>query len=321
MAEADTAAAAPSEMAPAPETEADSPGQLSGSSVPQAAVWQLDFCSRPVLDERGKKQWELIICDETREFEFVQFFSNNQINSTKLAAVLRELIEQPGAKKPERVKFFRGQMQTIITRALIDLDIKPIPSRRCFTLLSWLRERVESTYPQMEGYSTKVAGPLAPEVGAPRELPDALRGEAWQFVQLPLNTLQEELCLTQEGKIFGATFDLKAIGVDLPEDTMIPGIAVYSRRAEAVAAWTSGVELSAVVADAERACLLLEAGVADRYQYGRYRRTPESTAEARAWEEAKTTVRGLHFLVIQADEDAEESSGLWFLQEQSSVPV
>ncbi len=52
--------------------------------MPQAAVWQLDFCSRPVLDERGKKKWELIICDERRRFEFARFFSNNQINSTQV---------------------------------------------------------------------------------------------------------------------------------------------------------------------------------------------------------------------------------------------
>lgn len=58
------------------------------------------------------------------------------IFESQLTAVLSELIEQPGAQKPERVKFFRGQMQTIITRALTELDIKPVPSRRCFTLLS-----------------------------------------------------------------------------------------------------------------------------------------------------------------------------------------
>lgn len=40
-----------------------------------------------------------------------------------------------GAMKPQTVRFFRGQMQTIISRALADLDIKPVPSRRCFTLI------------------------------------------------------------------------------------------------------------------------------------------------------------------------------------------
>lgn len=54
------------------------------SSVPRARVWQLDFCSRPVLDERGKRKWELLICDEDRQFGFSRFFSNNQINSTQV---------------------------------------------------------------------------------------------------------------------------------------------------------------------------------------------------------------------------------------------
>ena len=47
-------------------------------------MWQLDFSSRPVMDERGKKKWELLICDEDRQFEFSRFFSNNQINSTQV---------------------------------------------------------------------------------------------------------------------------------------------------------------------------------------------------------------------------------------------
>ena len=54
----------------------------------------------------------------------------------QLKAALVEIMDQPGAERPERVRYFRGQMQTIITRALIDLDIKPVPSRRCFTLIS-----------------------------------------------------------------------------------------------------------------------------------------------------------------------------------------
>lgn len=53
-------------------------------SVPTSNVWQLDFCSRPILDERGKKVWEVLICDPERNFEFAQFFPNNKINSTEV---------------------------------------------------------------------------------------------------------------------------------------------------------------------------------------------------------------------------------------------
>ena len=55
---------------------------------------------------------------------------------SQLKAALAEILDQAGAVKPERVRFFRGQMQTIITRAVTDLGMKPVPSRRCFTLIS-----------------------------------------------------------------------------------------------------------------------------------------------------------------------------------------
>lgn len=174
---------------------------------------------------------------------------------SQLKNAISELLDQPGAQRPERIKFFRGQMQTIITRAVSDLDIKPVPSRRCFTLLSepfckplraylagrgltwilmlmprscigacafgigrcywqtsqppnassrafpcpkiagWLRERAETVYQQLEGFNATIRSPLAGEPGPPQELPDTLRGEAWQFVQLPLADLQSELQL------------------------------------------------------------------------------------------------------------------------------
>ena len=69
------------------------------------------------------------------------------------------------------------------------------------------------------------------------------------------------------------------------------GVAVYSARAEPLAAWTAGWELANLAADADRACLVLETGVNARWRYGSYRRTPENTAEARAWQDAKGAVR------------------------------
>lgn len=59
----------------------------------------------------------------------------------------------------------------------------------------WLRQRMETVYKQLDGFSATIRNPLAGEPGAPNELPDTLRGEAWQFVQLPLGDLQSELQL------------------------------------------------------------------------------------------------------------------------------
>lgn len=54
------------------------------SSIPQASAWEIDFCSRPLLDERGKKVWELLICDQDRTFEYSEYFPNSKINSAEV---------------------------------------------------------------------------------------------------------------------------------------------------------------------------------------------------------------------------------------------
>ena len=87
-----------------------------------AQDWQLDFCSRPMKDERGKKMWELLICDETRSFEHSEFFPNNRINSVELAKAIDRVFVARG-ERPRRFKFFRSQMQTIITRACGEVEI------------------------------------------------------------------------------------------------------------------------------------------------------------------------------------------------------
>lgn len=71
----------------------------------------------------------------------------------------------------------------------------------------------------------------------------------------------------------------------------ISGIAVYSARAEPLAAWMNGLEIAAISADLDRGCLILDSGVNERYVYGAYGRSEESTAEAQAWEMAKEATR------------------------------
>ena len=88
------AAAAVQEPAAAVSSSSPSPSSSSSSSGPSAAegaaptsnVWELDFCSRPLLDERGKKVWELVVTDAARSFEFTQYFPNSKINSAEVRA-------------------------------------------------------------------------------------------------------------------------------------------------------------------------------------------------------------------------------------------
>lgn len=48
------------------------------------------------------------------------------------------------------------------------------------------------------GYSDKAGSLFVLDLGPPEKLPDALRGERWSFVQLPLSALREELKTVEE---------------------------------------------------------------------------------------------------------------------------
>lgn len=294
---------------PAAAAAVDAPA--GGAPVDLPHDWQLDFCSRPMKDERGKKMWELLICDEARTFEHSEFFPNNRINSVELSKAIARVIAEQGAR-PRRFKFFRSQMQTIITRACNDVGVEPLPSRRCQSMTRWLDERLENVYKTHPGYDGSAAPMMGFETAAPRPLPDALRGESWAFVALPLVGVKEEAEQVKANKVFG---DLLEIDPSLPDDTLVPGIAVYTRRAAALAGWTKGLELGGISVDLDMGTLILDTGVTDSWQYARFKQTKELTQEAREWEQVKDAVGGLHFLAIQTDEEAENTEGFWILQD------
>ena len=62
----------------------------------------------------------------------------------------------------------------------------------------WLEERLEEVYKKDPKYSDKATSLFMLDLGPPEKLPDALRGEKWSFVQLPLSALQEELRLVEQ---------------------------------------------------------------------------------------------------------------------------
>lgn len=94
----------------------------------------------------------------------------------------------------------------------------------CDSCTGLLEERIESVYKQAPGYSEKATSLFTLDLGSPQDLPDALRGEAWVFVQLPLAQLLEETRAVENRQSFGSVFSLEAAGLaDLPSDTMIPG--------------------------------------------------------------------------------------------------
>jgi hypothetical protein len=287
------------------------PTYVGSTKAPNSDVWELDYCSRPLLDVRGKKVWELLICDPSGMWVHSEYFPNNKINSTELKSALKNILAKSNARKPTKVLFFRGQMQTIISRALKDMDIKPVPSRRCFTLLNILNDRLENVYKMDERYSENATTVFQLDLAPPQPIADALRGEQWAFVQLPLSNLRDEVEGVKKGGGFGSTMMTGELG--LSEETLIPGVAVFSRRAQPLAAWTNGLELACLKADTDRSCLLLEAGVRDRYRYGAWKQSAAADEEAIAWEVAKKPSEGLHFLAVQEDPDAPDCSGIWLL--------
>merc|ERR1719436_2370502 len=136
----------------------------------QSLDWELDFFTRPILDDRGKKLWELLVTDSERSFVFSEFFRNDKINSVTLKASLEILLEGRRLARPNRCRFFRGQMQTIITRALTDMEIRPLPSRRCLNLMELLEERMGSVYKKQTGYFNEAKTDTKIELLPPQNL-------------------------------------------------------------------------------------------------------------------------------------------------------
>mmetsp|Transcript_27737 Transcript_27737/g.58633 ORF Transcript_27737/g.58633 Transcript_27737/m.58633 type:complete len:375 (-) Transcript_27737:47-1171(-) len=296
-------------------TEGQESESVSPAVLGDDTVWELDFCSRPLLDERGKKRWELLVCNSSRTFEHSEFLPNNKINSVVLKERLEQVIEAQGGKKPRKVLYFRTQLQTIVTRALDELQIKGVASKRCFSIMSWLDERLENVYKPDPGYDEKATAGFAPVQDAiPKELSDALRGEQWLFVQMDWASLKEEMKDVLDGKAFGEIFDPEAqCRMQITDDTLIPGVAIFSRRANPLSGWTASLDLSNLKPDKKRACLVLETGVNNKWKYAAFEKTEENLEEAAAWEAAKEEVGGIHFLAIQDDPDAETCAGLWLL--------
>ena len=279
-------------------------------------TWELDFCSRPILDDRGKKLWELLVCDSDRSFEHSVYLPNNRINSVVLKRCLEDIIQSRDGAKPRRVLYFRTQLQTIITRALSELDIKAVQSKRCYAVMDWLDERLETVYSVDPKYDPTATPGFVFQEGIPKDLSDGLRGEKWLFVQMDWASLKDEMADVANGKAFGALFDPADQNLDVTDDTLIPGVAIFSRRAVPLAGWTGSLELSSISPDTNRACLILGTDVSTKWIYGAFDKTEQNIAEAQAWEKAKEGVNGLHFLAVQDNPDAEVCAGLWLLRDR-----
>jgi hypothetical protein len=285
-------------------------------------IWELDFYSRPILDEQGKKLWEVLICetpigsDRSPDswFKYSQFCANKTVNSLWLReAIEKALSEVPEA--PKKIRFFRRQMNNMITKACEDLGIPAAPSRRTYALNQWIEERMAEFYPNQPGYETaaqsaSVQYPLLNAI----PLPDAVRGDRgdkWAFVSLEASAFEE---MNEWDIAFGEAFPLAIAGVT-PEKK-IPGFMIFSSRALPLAGWMSGLEMAFLkFEDGSRPIVRLETGVSDSWILANVT-DRQTLAEAKEFEETKKKAQQVHFLAIQSSPDSESFAGFWLLKEE-----
>jgi len=281
-------------------------------------VWELDFYSRPILDENGKKLWEVLVCESPLEadrkaetlFRYAQYCPSTQVNSLWLQEALQNAIAQ-APQPPNEIRFFRRQMANMIKKACEDLGIACEVSRRTFALNHWLQEREQLVYSDQPGFQPGANPSVNYETTTPQPLPDALVGQQWAFVSLEASAFAE---MPEWEIAFTRAFPLTML--QLAPDTKIPGLVIFSHRALALAGWMSGLELAFLKMDNSSAKprLLLETGLSDRWILANLT-TPQLQAEAQGFEQAKQAAQQVHFVAVQSDPEAESFAGFWLLQE------
>lgn len=283
-------------------------------------IWELDFYSRPIRDDNNKKLWEVLICEspqqvtvtETDLFRYQKFYSAQSVNSLSLKEAINEAMEKSG-RSPKKIRFFRRQMNNMITKACEDLDITALPSRRTYALQKWMQERLETVYPQQPGYDETAVSSVSVQYPAENAaiLPDAIRGDKgdkWAFVTLEAEAFQE----MDEWEIsFGEGFPLSLF--ELSPETKIPGLVIFSPRATPFAGWMSGIELSQIqLQQGSLPRLILQTGTSECWVLADIT-NPETLEEAKGFQQGKDQAQGVHFLAIQSDPNSEAFAGFWLL--------
>jgi len=279
-------------------------------------VWELDFYSRPILDENKKKIWEVLVCESPLDvdrqpeslFRYAEFCSSAEVNSVRLKGVVEAAIAKAPAP-PDKIRFFRQAMNNMITKACKELGIEAQLSQRTFVLNQWLQQRLQEVYPTLPGFQPGTNPSVSFAKTPPQPLPDALLGEKWQFVTLPARSLAE---INEWTIDFGEAFPLGLAG--LAPESQVPGLLIFSARATPLAAWMSGLEVAGVKLDSDYPNrLLLETGLNDRWNLASLANL-QAQKEAQTFEAAKQQANGVHFLAVQANPETEAFAGFWLLQ-------
>ena len=76
-------------------------------------IWELDFYSRPVVDENNKKRWELLICETPATidrssdtlFKYASYCPNTMVNSQWLGEAITAAIKAAGGNSQKNSLF------------------------------------------------------------------------------------------------------------------------------------------------------------------------------------------------------------------------
>ena len=282
--------------------------------------WEIDFYSRPILDENGKKRWELLITTtndfkDKKIFKWEKICPASSVNSIWLKEALEEAINEAkiqGWDKPSVLRCWRSSMKTMIKRAADQIGIELISSRRAYSLIEWLIDRERNLYPLQKGYTgVNLAPPSDPITNQAIPLPEEVRGDSWSFASLSLNTLRE----ADEWDIEFS--NLIPIKESINENISIPGIRLFSStRSLALAAWLGGLEPAKLSIDGTQ--IILEAGQADRWLVTDIEKEAKKAIENN-FLNTKLDADGLQFISVQKSPEQNSLDGFWMLRDIGEI--
>ncbi len=283
--------------------------------------WELDFYSRPVIEENGKKRWELII-SSSKTFKTDEIFLWNKIcpasevNSIWLTKALAEALndaKQKGWAKPNKIRFWRSSMKSIIKKSIESIGIETLVSRRTYDLLERIEFLEKEIYPKEKGY---VKGVLAPTFTSKIEndakpLPEAVRGDALTISEITIGELKSSQSWPIE---FGDIFPIQD---SLDENISVPGLRLFSKnRSLALAAWFSSLEPVKLIIKKNQ--LILEASEDDKWLVTEL---PDQDANklTEKFANNKINALGYQFISIQSTPYIQKFAGFWILRDMQLI--
>ena len=279
--------------------------------------WELDFYSRPIIENNGKKRWELII-SSSKSFKTEKIFlwnkvcPANEVNSIWLTKALNEALhdaEKKGWAKPSKIRFWRASMKSIITKSIENFEIEALVSRRTYELFDRIEFLEQEVYPLENGY---VKGVLAPTFTSsiandPKPLPEAVRGDALTISEISI----EELRLAQNWPIeFGDIFPIQN---SIKNENLVPGLRLFSKdRSLALAAWFSSLEPVKLLIEKNQ--LILEASEDNKWLVTDLQEKDAKGINDKFMQTKKDSY-GYQFISIQSTPFVEKFAGFWILKD------